>query len=225
VRIGAASAVIATAGYGPLNFGIPANDRVELGGTALGALVTDTVSIDGFVTAWPYGAIDQWTIAEVRVVGLTPDLTLPVVTFSAHAESYTVADTIDITCSATDDVGVLSSTCEDVHAPAWTFGLGCQTLSAEAWDAAGNRGEGSTTFTVVVTYPSLIALTDAWVWKAGVRAELEAYLDAAARADARGNARAEAGNLDGYRALLAAQSGKSLGPTDAETLAELSRGL
>lgn len=225
VSIGGSSAVVDTTAYGPTNFGIPANDRVDLTGNALGSLITDTVTLHGFVVAWPYGPIDQWTIAEIRVVGDAPDLTAPVVTYSSHPAVYAVTDTVTITCSASDDVGVVSSTCEDVDVAAWTFGLGSQTLTARAWDAAGNQGEGSTTFTIVVTYPPLKALTEAWVWKAGIRTELEGYLDAAARAAVKGNTHAEAGNLDSYRALLGAQSGKSVSDSDAETLVTLSLGL
>ncbi len=61
-------------------------------------------------------------------------------------------------------------------------------------------------------------LTKAWVGKAGVAAQLTPYLDAAARAEARRTTKADAGNLESYRTLIRAQSGKAISQDDAATL-------
>ncbi len=95
------------------------------------------------------------------------DKTLPAVTYAGNAGTYTVDQTVSITCTALDPAnangtpgsGLASSTCANVNAPAYTFPLGLNSLSASATDIAGNVGNGSTTFTVQVTYSSLCSLT------------------------------------------------------------------
>jgi CSLREA domain-containing protein len=78
------------------------------------------------------------------------DKTLPTVTYTGNAGIYTVGQTVNITCSAADNLsGVDSSTCADISGPASSFGLGSHTISATATDLAGNVGSGSTTFTVI----------------------------------------------------------------------------
>jgi hypothetical protein len=82
-----------------------------------------------------------------------------VITFSGNAGTYTVDQTVNITCSASDALsGVESSTCAAITGPAYSFGPGTTTRSATAVDRAGNTGTGSTSFTVVVTPASLDAL-------------------------------------------------------------------
>jgi hypothetical protein len=95
------------------------------------------------------------------------DKTLPTITYAGNAGLYTVDQTVSITCTALDPAnangtpgsGLASSTCANVNAPAYTFPLGLNSLSASATDIAGNVGSGSTTFTVQVTYSSLCRLT------------------------------------------------------------------
>ncbi|HEX5828138.1 MAG TPA: HYR domain-containing protein [Candidatus Limnocylindrales bacterium] len=153
------------------------------------------------------------------------DTTPPTVVYGPHPATYAVDETVSIRCTASDAVGVIVSTCADVDAWAWTFGLGPTTLTAEATDGAGNASRASTSFEVVATYPSMTSLTNGWVQKAGTAAQLATYLEAAARAEARGNLKAEAGNLDSYRTLLGAQAGKAISQEDAATLITLSAGL
>lgn len=158
---------------------------------------------------------------SVNVVDTTP----PVVAWDSHPAVYTVADAIDIGCTATDAVGVVSTTCEAISGFGWSLGIGTHSRSATATDAAGNVGSASTSFAVVVTYASLKELTARWVSKPGVLRDLLALLDSAAAAEARGQLTAEAGKLADYRALLAAQAGKSIPAARAELLGTLSRGL
>jgi choice-of-anchor C domain-containing protein len=99
-------------------------------------------------------------IDDVSVVAV--DSAAPTVTYQGNLGSYTVDQTVDITCVAADPTpgsGVASSTCADLHAPAYTLGLGSHTLSASATDQAGNTGEGSTSFSVTVDAASLCRLT------------------------------------------------------------------
>jgi hypothetical protein len=54
------------------------------------------------------------------------DATGPVVTFGGNAGSYGLADTVAITCTASDAMSGLSgpSDCGGVSGPAWSFGAG-----------------------------------------------------------------------------------------------------
>lgn len=92
------------------------------------------------------------------------DGTPPVISYTGNAGSYTVDQTVAITCTATDALsGVVSSTCADISGPAYTFPLGTNSYSAQATDRLGNVGTGSTSFTVSVTNQSLCRLVEGWV--------------------------------------------------------------
>jgi hypothetical protein len=92
------------------------------------------------------------------------DRTAPVVTFAGNAGRYAVDRLVAIGCSASDALsGVLSTTCKDTNAPAWSFGLGTTTLSAGATDKAGNVATARTSFTVTVSPSSLCTLTKQFV--------------------------------------------------------------
>jgi hypothetical protein len=92
------------------------------------------------------------------------DTVAPTVTYSGDAGSYPILSTVAITCSAADDLsGGAASTCAGASGPAWSFGAGSHTLSAQATDNAGNVGSGSATFTVTVRPADLCTLTTQFV--------------------------------------------------------------
>ncbi len=91
------------------------------------------------------------------------DATPPVVTLGSHPSSYTVDQTVAISCSATDALSGIASTCQAINAPAYSFLIGSNTVSSSATDNAGNLGNGSTSFTVQVTPTSLCQLTKQFV--------------------------------------------------------------
>ena len=94
------------------------------------------------------------------------DKTKPTVSFAGGAGSYTVTQTVAITCSASDPTpgsGLASSNCPSVNAPAWSLGPGTHTLSASASDNAGNTGTASASYTVTVIPASLCTLTSQFV--------------------------------------------------------------
>lgn len=114
---------------------------------------------------------------------------------------------IDIECTASDAVsGVMTADCPSASAPAYTLGLGLHTLDASAQDFAGNVGEGSTSFTVVVTHDGLCALSLQFVTNPGLQHAnaMCAQLAAAAQAAADGNRVAEAGAIKAYRRIVTA---------------------
>jgi hypothetical protein len=112
-------------------------------------------------TTLTYFATDAAGNAEApHTLAVRIDETPPTVAYSGNAGTYGVDDTVSITCAATDATsGVASTTCADVDAPAYTFGVGTTTLSAQATDAAGNVGTGSAAFAVTVDGGSLARLT------------------------------------------------------------------
>lgn len=154
------------------------------------------------------------------------DTIAPVVTYAGNKGTYAVDEMVQITCSASDGgSGVASHTCVDVVGPAWSFGVGQHTRSASATDVAGNRGTGSTTFTVVVSSATLCNLTRQFVTKAGVAHSLCVKLDAARARAARGETSGAAVDLTNYRNEVKAQAGKSLTGEQAATLDALAVGL
>jgi hypothetical protein len=137
----------------------------------------------------------------------------PVVSFSGNQGSYTVDQTVGITCTSIDPPtvngqqpgsGIASSTCQNVNAPAFTFPAGATTLSASATDVAGNVGTGSTTFTVRVTYTGLCALGRQFVSNRGLATGMCTVLEAAQRNEQLGVPQGKAGALRAYRQMVEA---------------------
>ena len=159
----------------------------------------------------------------VTVSGINIDKTAPTVTYTGNAGSYGVTETVSITCSASDALsGVDSHSCADIRGPAYSFKAGSNSYSASATDKAGNTGNGSTSFTVSVTYSNLCSLTRQFVSQSGVANSMCIKLSEAEAAAARGSPQAKAGALDAYRSEVAAQRGKALTAQQAEILIQLS---
>ena len=116
------------------------------------------------------------------------DKTVPTLDFQGNAGTYSVLAMVAITCVASDPLsGVGSTNCQNASGPAWSFGAGPHTLSADATDRAGNTGSASTTFTVTVHSAGLTALTRQFVQssaryqalRTGQRAAVDAVVTAA----------------------------------------------
>ncbi len=98
--------------------------------------------------------------ADTTVSGISIDKTSPVITYTGNTSPYSVLDTIDIRCTATDNLsGIAATTCVDITGPAFTFEPVTNSFSSEATDKAGNTGNGSTTFDVLVSFDDLCILT------------------------------------------------------------------
>jgi len=164
--------------------------------------------------------------ASASVSGINIDLTSPVVAYNGGAVEYTVDQTVQITCVASDALsGILSSTCQNVAGPAYSFPLGANTFSATATDNAGNQSTAQVSFGVKVTFGSLCTLARRFSTQAGVATSLCAKLSSAADAAARGQLTTKRGALTGFVREVAAQSGKALPSALAGTLVSLSDGL
>jgi hypothetical protein len=158
-----------------------------------------------------------------KSVTIKRDATAPSIAFSGNAGTYTVADTVDITCTATDAMsGVASTSCPGViDEPAWSLALGSHSVSATATDDAGNTGSKSASFTVTVDEASLCALVRQFVTNQGIANSLCAKLDAAAR----GQAKTKANILHAFDDEVRAQSGKALTADQAALLVNLAAAL
>jgi uncharacterized repeat protein (TIGR03803 family) len=198
---GTASRSLSVNGDGIHNINCTATDGVGNAGAAMGSMNTATIKID-----------------------TTP----PTVTYSGNSGTYTVDQTVSITCTATDPPpgsGLASSTCANINAAAYAFGLGNHTFSATATDNAGNQGGGSTSFTVQVTFASLINLVDLFETKPGVATNMVTTLQGAQIAAAGGNAGSADGQLKSFINDVSGQSGKSLTAAQGATLIQLATAL
>lgn len=132
-------------------------------GCEASSVTSDTDGMTFTCTASSSGGEDSESVTIKR------DATGPAIAFSGNAGSYTVDQTVSITCSASDALsGMASSTCPGASGDAYALGLGSHTLNASATDIAGNQSSASASYTVTVTSGSLCALVQRWVNKAGV---------------------------------------------------------
>ncbi|HVX39435.1 MAG TPA: DUF642 domain-containing protein [Gemmatimonadaceae bacterium] len=140
------------------------------------------------------------------------DGTKPVITYTGNTGTYTVDQTVAITCSATDALsGIATNTCANVSGNAYDFALGVNTYSASATDVAGNASSATTSFTVVVTQGSLCALVDRFVANHGIQNSLCVKL--------------AHGSYGAFVNEVAAQSGKAMTTANAALLTQLANAL
>jgi hypothetical protein len=120
----------------------------------------DTTGADGPHTLYArtVGASATIYITVDNGGGPPPDTENPVVTITNPADGATVSDTVGITFTATDNVGVVSreisidgvqkSTGTSYSWDTTAYTNGAHTILCEAWDDAGNYGYDSHTVTV-----------------------------------------------------------------------------
>lgn len=166
-------------------------------------------SIDGVATCAPVvltqqganqsatgtGVDKAGNVAQYTVSGINIDFTPPTITFTNNQGTYTIADMVNIGCSASDSVdGVISTSaagvvtrspnnpapqslgCPSIQGPAYNFNLGQNAFSVSSTDMAGNTGTGTTSFTTLVTSPSLLTVTNEFTQKAGVTRQIAQQL-------------------------------------------------
>ena len=121
-------------------------DEAEAGGLALEI---------GTSVSFEVGSDDR---ASHLALASPPDTTAPTITF-VGGSSYTVDQSVDITCAATDTQPA-APTCTVVggEGPAYRFSV-TNTAFGSATDDAGNTGTDQMEFTVIATYDSLCALS------------------------------------------------------------------
>jgi hypothetical protein len=139
------------------------------------------------------------------------DSDAPVITFSGNAGTYSVLALVNISCTATDaGSGIATASCPSVNAPAYTFALGTNVVSASAQDVAGNIALATTSFTVVANAADVCTLARQFASSAG-----------------QGNALCNmlrSGNRS-FANHVRAQTNKSLSADEAAVLLRLAAGL
>ncbi len=123
---------------------------------------SDDLGAPGYDVYYGYGRVNAYRAANAARNTITADTSAPVVSITSPANGSTVAGTIDVAVSATDNVGVgkielymdTTLVAQSTTASA-TFSLntlnyadGAHTLQARAYDATGNVGTTSITVTV-----------------------------------------------------------------------------
>jgi len=177
-----------------------------------------------------YRSIDRSSNVEMaRSLTVKLDKTAPTVTYTGSSGTYGILDTVSITCTATDNLsGVASSTCQNVSGPAYNLTPGSNSFSATATDVAGNTGQGSVSFTLVVTFDDMCTLSKRFVTNGGVALSnaMCAQLDAAELAQSQGNQTAKAQAISAYVDTVdAAVSGRFLSRSNAAILKKLAAAL
>lgn len=169
-------------------------------------VTSDTPSATATCSATSGGGTSNASVTVKR------DATAPSVVFSGNAGSYSVDQTVSISCSATDAMsGIATSNCPGASGPAYTFGIGSTSLSASATDEAGNGTSASASFSVTVSSGSLCALVNQWVSQKGIANSMCQQL--------------KNGAYGAFRNHVSAQSGKSVSAANAAILIALSNSL
>ncbi|MFC5449803.1 glycoside hydrolase family 2 TIM barrel-domain containing protein [Paenibacillus aestuarii] len=164
-------------------------------------------------------------IEAAKTLILPIDKTVPTVSFSVYeGKEYWIDQTITISCEATDTgSGIATSTCKNIAAPAYSFTLGANSVSASATDAAGNPSSATLRFAVKVSLESLKGLVNQFLSDnhTGIANSLTEKLDNAMMEE--GPSRE--GKLRAFANEVSAQSGKALKAEYAEALIRLADSL
>ena len=181
------------------------------------------------------------TSGDLRLVVLTPrtsyyiavvpdtpdDTTPPTITITGNAGTYKVDEQVNISCVATDTSGIATDGCVSPNAPAYTFGLGAESISVSATDNAGNQATDTIAFTVTVDHGSLCRLTKQFLADDGSEgARLGKTLCSqleSARTATTNKARTKA--LSDYKALVASKTPRIFTQSEASTLTNLANAL
>lgn len=174
-------------------------------GCGASSVTTDTAGVSFTCSATSAGGTNSATVSVKR------DATGPVVGYSGAQATYSVIDTVNITCSATDAMsGLASSTCANVSGPAVNY-FGANSFSATAVDNAGNSSTATVSFVVNANATSLCALATQYVNHAGVANSLCVKL--------------MNGSIEAFINEVNAQRGKRLTNAQADTLILIARTL
>jgi len=207
-------------GVKDISYSVNGSTTVVAGNAAALAFTTDGQY------AISYFATDNAGNSEVaQNANVWVDTTAPVLAFSGNG-TYTIDQTVNVTCTATDNLsGIAGAPCANalLATNAWELPLGATTVSATAKDVAGNTTTSTATVTVRVTFDSLATLTTRFT--NGLGSSLTAQLNSAKDAAARGNTAAANGALRAYQNELAAQTGKALTAAQASVLNKLADAL
>jgi len=128
---------------------------------------SDQVGGPGFSQYFGWGRINAYRVAVAAQASIVPDTTPPTVKIISPTAGTSVSGTVQVTGTATDNVGVVSvqlwidgtlnSTCTSLtFSCSWNTAAeaaGTHTIKVEATDTAGNVGSASETVTVTAVAP------------------------------------------------------------------------
>ncbi|WP_162605085.1 Ig-like domain-containing protein [Geomonas oryzae] len=129
------------------------------------------------VTAKAYDSAGNVGLSQVVTVNVSNDVTAPVVTLTSPAGGSTVSGTVSLTASATDNVGVskvefyqnnalIGTSSTAPYSLSWNTALvanGTYTITAKAYDAAGNVGASQSASVTVSNAASDTIAPSAWL--------------------------------------------------------------
>ncbi|XEC94406.1 LamG-like jellyroll fold domain-containing protein [Paenibacillus tarimensis] len=163
---------------------------------------------------------------EVKSLEVKIDMTAPEVKIIGE-QSYTIDQTVNITCSATDVTSsVYGTPCDQplIQVKAYTLESGEHTATVTAEDMAGHQTTVTHTFTVTVTFDSLKAVTNTFLQETGAKAwetvqkSLNQKLDQAKAAAASGKIDAAKSMIGDYIKQVTDQTGKYFSSEQADIL-------
>ncbi|WP_169089306.1 LamG-like jellyroll fold domain-containing protein [Paenibacillus sp. PL91] len=188
---------------------------------------TSVVLLEEGVHKLVYWSVDKAGNVEVaQSLEVKIDLTSPVVKITG-APSYTIDQTVTMTCSATDVISsVYGTPCAKplLQAKAYTLLSGQNTVSVTAEDMAGHKTTATHTFMVKATFDSLKTVTTAFLQATNVKGwesvatSLNSKLDQAKAAAASGKIDAAKSMMADYIGKVTGQSGKSFTKEQADIL-------
>lgn len=198
----------------------------KIGATTVATGATPTITLGLGTHTITLTVFDGAFSSSDNVVITVKDPTAPNIVF-AGSLSYTVDQTVSITCTATDaESGIASTSCPAVASgPAYGFALGNNTGSATATNGAGLVTTSAVVFTVNVTYDSLCNLVKLWVTHAGVANSLCVKLKNAEASAARGSINSQHGQLGAFVNEVQAQDDKKVPADKAPILTALAEAL
>jgi minor extracellular serine protease Vpr len=197
---------------------------VDGGASVIGTSVA--FNADGQYSVSYYATDKAGNVEAAKNASVWIDATAPVIVFAGNG-TYTIDQTVSVTCTATDNLsGIAVTPCANalLAKQAWELPLGTTAVSATATDVADNSTTATATVTVKATFDSLATLTVRFS-NGTPGNSLVAQLNAAKDAAARGKANACNAALRAYQNELAAQSGKALTAEQAATLSKLADAL
>jgi uncharacterized delta-60 repeat protein len=154
---------------------------------------------------------------------LNIDLSAPTISFTGNAGTYTIDQTIHISCQATDALsGIAATTCTEVFAPAYTFNLGSNSLGASATDRADNSTTSTTTFTVTNSCSALESLVRQFDSDA---ADVSSFISQIESICAATTQQAKTGKVGAFANHIDAQTGTTLTVAHAAILKRLAAAL
>jgi hypothetical protein len=174
--------------------------------------VENSLSMDNPGTTYTCTATNGAGLSTTSSLAVKRDATPPAIGYTGNAGTYTVDQTVTISCSASDALsGIATNTCANIAGNAYDLSLGTTSYSANATDRAGNGASATTSFTVQVTSAGLCKLVQRFVTNDGVANSLCVKLDHH--------------DWESFRNELLAQTGKKVSNANATILLRLATAL